>query len=76
MKLIDLTAKAMNVLYYTLNVDEFKRIFLCTSAKKIWDKLKITHERTSQVKESKINLSIHKYKIFKIKKYESIFDIF
>ena len=36
----------------------------------------MTHEETSPVKESKINLLIYKYEIFKIKKYELIFEIF
>ena len=39
-------------------------------------RLEITHEGTNQVKEFKINLLIHKYKIFKIEQYELIFDIF
>ena len=38
--------------------------------------MEVTHEGTSQVKESKINLLVHKYEIFKMKKYESISDIF
>ena len=43
--------KAIHTLYCILNVNEFNRIFICETTKKIWDKLEVTHERTSQVKE-------------------------
>ena len=49
-----LNAKAVNVLYCALDVNKFNRILTCTSAKKIWDRLEITHEGTNQVKESKL----------------------
>ena len=34
-KMAQLNAKAVNVLYYALDVNEFNRIFICTSTKKI-----------------------------------------
>ena len=71
-----LDAKVINVVYCPLYVSKFNRISTCTSIKKIWDRLKITHEETCQVKESKINLLVHKYELFKIEQLESIFDIF
>ena len=40
-------AKAMHTLYCALDVNEFNRISGCETAKEIWDKLEITHERTS-----------------------------
>ena len=76
MKMAQMNAKTINVFYCSLDVHKFNRISTYTLAKKNWKKLEITHEGTSQVKESKINLLVHKYEIFKIKKYESIFDIF
>ena len=48
-------AKAMNILHCALDPNEYNQIFTCESAKKIWDRLEVTHEGTSQVKESKIN---------------------
>ena len=42
------------------------RISTCTTAKEIWDKLKITHEGTSQVKESNIAFLSNKYEMFKM----------
>ena len=66
-KLAQLNAKAINIFYCSLDMHEFNRILTCMSTKEIWDKLKIIHEETSQVKESKINLLVYKYEIFKIK---------
>ena len=43
-KLVQLNAKAMNVLYCSLDASEFNRISICVSAKKNWDRLEITHE--------------------------------
>ena len=60
-----LNAKAINVLYCSLNVYEFNRISTYKLAKEIWIKLEVTHKITGQVKESKINLLVHKYKILK-----------
>ena len=34
-KLIELNAKAMNILYYTLDANKFNKIFTCISTKKI-----------------------------------------
>ena len=41
-------------------------------AKEIWDKLKVTHEETSQVKESKIALLSNQYEMFKMQANESV----
>ena len=46
------------------------------SAKEIWDRLQVTHEGTNQVKESKINMLVHKYELFKMKHDELITKIF
>ena len=47
-KMVQLNAKAINVLYYALDVGEFNRISTCTSAKKNWDRLEVTHKGTNQ----------------------------
>ena len=69
-------AKAIHTLYCALDVNEFNRIFGCETAKEIWDKLEVTHEGTSQVKESKISILVHKYELFKMKISEIIFKMF
>ena len=76
MRMRELNAKTMNVLYYALDSTEFNRIFTCNTAKEIWDKLEITHEKTSQVKFSKINLFVHNYKLLKMNPNETISFIF
>ncbi|XP_058222936.1 uncharacterized protein LOC131332656 [Rhododendron vialii] len=73
---IELNAKAMNLLYCALDPNEFNRVSTCESAKEIWDKLEVTHEGTSQVKESKIDMLVHKYELFKMQPDESISDMF
>ena len=39
--------KVINTLHCALNPTEFNRISICKTAKEIWDKLKVIHERTS-----------------------------
>ena len=38
----------MNILYYSLDLNEFNIIFSCISAKQIWNKLEITYEGVNQ----------------------------
>ena len=52
--MIQLNAKAKHTLYCALHPSEFNRISSCDTAKQIWDKLKVTHEGTNQVKQSRI----------------------
>jgi len=58
--------KAMNILYCGLDANEYNRICACESAKMIWDKLVVTYEGTSQVRETKINMLVHQYELFKM----------
>ena len=67
-KKVQMNFKAINTLHYSLNAMEFNRISTCKTAKEIWDKLKVTHEGTTQVKESKIALLSNQYKMLKILK--------
>ena len=65
-KKVQVNFKAIKTLHYALNPIEFNRISTCTTTKEIWDKLKITHDGTSQVKESKISLLSNQYEMFKM----------
>ena len=58
----------MNLFYYVLDPSEFNRISTCTSTKEIWDTLEVTHEGTDQVKNSKVNMLVHTYEMFRMKK--------
>ncbi|XP_057496707.1 uncharacterized protein LOC130781518, partial [Actinidia eriantha] len=69
-------AKAIHTLYCALDVNEFNRISGCETAKEIWDKLEVTQEGTSQVKESKISMLVHKYELFKMESSETISEMF
>ena len=76
MKKDKLNAKAMNLLYYALDPNEFNRIFTYNFVKEIWDRLQVIHEGTNQVKESKINLLVHNYELFKMEPTETISEMF
>ena len=71
-KLVQLNAKALNMLHCALDVNEYNRISTCTSAKQVWDKLEVTYEGTNQVKESKINPLWREYELFSMKLDETI----
>ena len=65
-KKVQVNYKAINTLHCALNPTEFNRISTCKTAKEIWDKLKVTHEGTSQVKKSKIALLSNQFEMFKM----------
>lgn len=65
-------AKTINAPFCGLNAEEFNRISKCSSAKKFWDILEVTHEGTNQVKEPKINILVHKYELCKMNGSETI----
>ena len=75
-KMFSLNAKAMNALYCALDKNEFNRVSMCDSAFDIWRTLEVTHEGTSRVKESKINILVHSYELFRMKPSESIGDMY
>ena len=47
LKKVQMNFKVINTLHCSLNAMEFNRISTCKIAKEIWDKLKVTHERTT-----------------------------
>ncbi|GJQ90860.1 retrovirus-related pol polyprotein from transposon TNT 1-94 [Tanacetum coccineum] len=63
---------AKMVLYNALPKKEYERIFMCKTAKDIWQSLLITHQGNSQVKDNKIDLLVQQYEQFTILKEESI----
>ena len=66
MEKVQINFTAINTLHCALNPTEFNRISTCNTAKGIWDKLKVTHEGTSQVKESKFAILSNQYEMFKM----------
>ncbi|GJU69598.1 hypothetical protein Tco_1255857 [Tanacetum coccineum] len=60
------------VLYNALPKKEYERIFMCKTAKDIWQSLLITHQGNSQVKDNKIDLLVQQYEQFTILEEEYI----
>ena len=68
--------EAKMVIYNALPRKEYERIFMCQTAKEIWDSLLITHQGNSQVKDNKIDLLVQQYEQFTIPVEESIDNAF
>ena len=64
--------KAQYALTQALNDDDLSRVINCKSAYEVWNYLIITHEGTSQVKRSKLDLLCSQYKNFYMLENESI----
>ena len=75
-RMAQLNAKTMNFLYCALDANEFNRILGYISVKEIWVKLEVTYEGTNQVKETRINMLVHRYELFQMKQNESISSMF
>lgn len=71
-KMMSLNAKMINTLFCVSNAIQFNCVLACESAKKLWTILQTTHNRTSQVKEFKIELLFHEYELFEMKLRENI----
>ena len=64
--------EAMHILCCSLSKSQFNKIQQCSNAQEILQTLEVAYEGTSQVKENKICLFVHKYQLFKMDKDESI----
>jgi len=64
-------AKAQYALTQALNDDDLSRVINCKSTYDVWKDLIITHEGTSQVKRSKVDLLHSEYKNFYMLEIES-----
>ena len=71
-----INVEAMNTLYCALNRSGFNIITSCKKARNILHALEVTHEGTNQVKESKIDMLVHQYELFKILFSEFITSMF
>ncbi|VFQ87122.1 unnamed protein product [Cuscuta campestris] len=75
-KKVENYAKAINMFYYAVNPDDYRKISCCTTAKEMWDKLEVTYEGTDQVQEAKIDFLTQEYEMFRMKEGEKIDDMF
>ena len=75
-RMMEKNAKAKKLLYFGLGPDEYTRISVCESAHDIWNSLRIAHEGTNQVKQSRIELLMRKYELFEMGEKEGIMEMF
>ena len=66
----------MNIMQCAIEPNEYSRISMCSSAKEMWDKLSLIYEGTSEVKETKANLLIQDYELFRMQPEETISEMF
>ncbi|GJR01994.1 zf-CCHC domain-containing protein [Tanacetum coccineum] len=64
--------EAKMVLYNALPKKEYERVFMCKTAKDIWQSLSITHQGNIHVKDNKIDVLVQQYEQFTILEEESI----
>ena len=66
----------MNILFCSLDRNEFNRVSVCKSAYEIQKTLQVTHEGTSKVKQTKISILTNQFQLFKMNPNESISDMY
>ncbi|GJY66488.1 hypothetical protein Tco_0468726 [Tanacetum coccineum] len=59
-------------LYNALHRKEYEQVFMCKTAREVWNTLIITHQDNSQVKYCKIDLLTQQYEKFSILSKENI----
>ena len=69
-------AKAMNMLFCALDKNEFNRVSICKTGYEIWNTLRVTHEGTTKVKQSKISMLKNQFQTFRMKQGESISEMY
>ncbi|XP_075087749.1 uncharacterized protein LOC142169742 [Nicotiana tabacum] len=74
-KAIEKNFRAKKILVCGIGLDEYNRISACQPAKEIWEALQTTHEGTTQIKQSKIDMLTTEYQLFRMKDDESIQDM-
>jgi len=75
-KKVVLNSKAQLFLQCSLTREESERIYECNTAKTIWDTLKIHHEGTSHVKETRIDIGVREFEISEMNEEENIDEMY
>ncbi|XP_015944949.1 uncharacterized protein LOC107470090 [Arachis duranensis] len=75
-KNVKLNARAINMLNCAISFEEYRKVLRCKTTKQIWNKLQVTHEGTTQVKQTRIDMLYKEYEMSSIKEGESIDDMF
>ena len=74
-KLSNFNSRGLSAISGAVSPDEFRRIMTYTTSKEAWDVLKLTHEGTNAVKESKLQNLATQFDTITMSKYEC-FDYF
>jgi len=72
---MNIAAKAEMVLTSALAEKEYKRVNNCKSAQEMWNKLVVTYEGTTDIKDSRMETLIQEYENFKLQEGENIIDM-
>ncbi|XP_074355801.1 uncharacterized protein LOC141695455 [Apium graveolens] len=72
---MNIAAKAEMVLTSALAEKEYKRVNNCKSAQEMWDKLVVTYEGTTYIKDSRMDTLIQEYENFKLQEGEIIINM-
>ena len=75
MKMVSDNSKALYSIYCALSTEEYNRVMNFQTAHEVWKALEVTHEGTSQVKETKIGILVGEYEYFKMKPGENVKDM-
>src|SRR3954468_16986978 len=67
-------SKALNALFNGIDRNIFRLVYHCELAKDVWDTLRTTHEGTSKVKMSRLQLLTTKFENLRMKDDESIHE--
>ena len=74
--MISKNAKAKNYLICELDRNIYNSIDQASSAHELWRMLEVTHQGTSSIKETKINILVQQYEVLKVHSNETIAQIF
>jgi len=74
--LAQLNAKCLSCFFCALKSVDYMRVSTCSTGKEICDRLCINYERNKEVKQSRLNILLHDYELFRMKPSESISDMY
>ncbi|XP_072066686.1 uncharacterized protein [Arachis hypogaea] len=60
----------------TISFEKYRKVSRCKTTKKIWNKLQVTYEGTTQIKRTRIDMLSKEYTMFSMKEGESIDKMF
>ena len=72
MAVVQVNAKARNLLYNAISGEKYEKISSCDTTKEMWEKLEVKNEGTDKVKETHINMLVNDYELFQMEERESI----